>query len=194
MSKRTVFLDRQHSGQIHKPHSYGAFCNIVGRHEADLTAEYLLAAERSLREFGIAVIPISDGRYSERHARVLEYAAKAQGRTVYVAAHLNAGGGDYSCAFYDHRSKMGKNCASHVADAMGELPELRRSLAKPATPEDWTKNAHATIGGVYVGRPCGLCFEPCFVDNDDHKQLLEPEGLVRIGRALAEGIHNWMEQ
>ena len=191
---RTVFLDRQHAGQIRKPSAYGAYSRLVERHEADMTLDYLAAAERKLRELGIDVVNISDGRYPERHMRVLEYANIAQGTSVYVAAHLNAGGGDYGAVFHDYRSSMGKDCSLVVADALDEeCPELARVLVKEARSDDWTKNAFATIAGIYVGRPCALCFEPCFVDSASHLPLLEPKGLERVGIALAHGINNWME-
>ena len=194
MTRMTVFLDRQHSGQIRKPQAYGAFSGHHGRHEADMTADYLLACERSLRLAGVDVIPISDGTYRERHARVLDYAAGLSGPCVYVAAHINAGGGDYGCVFHDHRSTMGKSCAEFVADSLDDAcPELARVLAKPCTAADWTKNAFATVRGIYAGRPFGLCFEPCFLDNDTHNKLLESRGLARIGEALANGIITWME-
>jgi hypothetical protein len=191
---KTVFFDRQHAGQIRKPSDQGAYSRLVERHESDMVLDYLAAAERKLRQLGINVINISDGRYSERHARVLEYANMAGGTSVYIAAHLNAGKGDYGAAFYDHRSTMGKNCANFIADALvEECPELERALTRPAQPNDWTTHAFNTIKGVFVGKPCGICFEPCFVDNEAHIPLLEPRGLERIGDALALGINNWME-
>ena len=89
----------------------------------------------------------------------------------------------------------GKALAEHIADSIRglDLPGVKRVLAKPASPDDWTKNAFATIAGIYVGRPCALCFEPCFVDSASHLPLLEPKGLERVGIALAHGINNWME-
>jgi hypothetical protein len=89
---------------------------------------------------------------------------------------------------------MGNACSMAVAEVLGEeCPELARVLIKEARSDDWTKDAFATIAGIYVGRPCALCFEPCFLDSASHIPLLEPSGLKRIGRALAVGIHNWME-
>lgn len=191
---RTVFLDRQHAGQIGKPSDYGAHSRLVSRDEADMTLDYLAAAERKLRELGINVINISDGRYSERQTRVLQYANMAGGISVYIAAHLNAGNGSYGAAFYDHRSSMGKVCATFIADALAEeCPELDKAITRPAQPSDWTTHAYNTIKGIFVGKPCAICFEPCFVDNEAHLPLLEAAGLERIGNALAIGINNWME-
>lgn len=191
---RTVFLDRQHAGQIRKPNAYGAFSRLVDRYEADMTLDYLAAAERALRKMKVDVINISDGFYSSRHDRVIEYAKQVDGPSVYVAAHLNAGGGDYGALFYDHRSSMGLEASTYIADSLSEMcPELNRVVVKESKPTDWTKNAFATIRGVYAGKPCGICFEPCFVDKEAHIQLLEHAGLERIGDALANGIFQWME-
>lgn len=193
--KKVVFLDRQHIGQIRKPSDLGAFSRLVGRHEAEMVADYFNAAELAFRKLGIDVIPVSDGRYSDRHMRVLEYANQGgAGKYVYVAGHLNAGGGDYGAAFYDHRSTMGANCATFIADALSEhCPELERTLQIKAQPNDWTLHAFNTIKGIFVGRPCAICYEPCFVDKEAHVPLLEPQGLERIGEALAFGINKWME-
>jgi N-acetylmuramoyl-L-alanine amidase len=191
---KTVFLDRQHAGQIHKPSDLGAFSRLVGRAEADMTLDYLAAAERYLRALKVDVINISDGRYKDRHRRVIDYAQRAGGVSVYVAAHLNAGGGDYGAMFHDHRSTMGKEVSEYIGDALSDAcPELNKVIVKSSQPDDWTKNAFATISGVYAGKPCGVCFEPCFVDNESHVPLLEHAGLERIGDALGAGIFKWME-
>ena len=99
-----VYLDRQHSGKPARPRDRGASADLDGdgkiardEQEAAMTARYLLACELALLEMGHVVIPISDGSYNERHARVNRYAGtfKAGRPQVYLAAHLNSGGGDY---------------------------------------------------------------------------------------------------
>ena len=192
-----VILDRQHSGQINRLNSIGAIADVDGDgeesiHEAEAfwTGYLSLALELELRQDGIHVIPISDGSYPERHARVNEYAARYSGPVVYIALHLNAGGGDYGAMFYDHRSAAGADLADNIAEAMEKnLSEIRVVKKIPASPSDWTKNAYYTIKGV--NRPVSICSEPLFIDCDAHKQLLTIDGIHRLGAAMAQGIKTW---
>jgi len=187
-----AYLDRQHAGKPFAMGDRGADCN--GHVEAMLTPIYLLAIERRLLSLGHDVVTLSDGAYHARHARVVEYARDHKGRNVYIAAHLNAGGGNYGAAFYDHRSSMGKAAAAAVVVALHDAcPELMRARSIEASPGDWTRHAYNTISGVYAGRPCGLCLEPAFIDSQDHKELLTTRGLDRMGVAIADGLHQWSQ-
>lgn len=194
-----VFLDRQHSGKPHATRDRGAFGDLDGdgKHdveesEAFLTAQYLWAAERKLIELGHAVLPISDGAYSARHARANQYAAQsAADQFVYVAAHVNAGGGEYGAVFYDVRSAQGLLLANAVAERLKPFAELPvvKVLAASATAHE---AAYGTIKGIFTGRAVGICFEPCFIDTPKHRLLLTSEGLARIGEVLALGIDDYV--
>lgn len=196
-----IFLDRQHAGKPgRKVSDRGAQADLDGdgkievhEREAMLTPKYLLNAEERLLELGHDVITLSDGWYSERHNRVNRYSQGVSGPKVYVAAHINAGGGDYGAVFYDSRSSSGPKLAQKIAIKMkNACPEIDGGIKIiPAKPDDWTLHANNTIRGV--GSPVAICFEPCFIDNDTHKVLLTEAGLSRIGIALAEGIHSWVE-
>lgn len=188
-----VYLDRQHAGQIHRIHSRGAeakptpaFGNGM---EAIYTGYLSIMIEEKLLEHGVKVMPIADGKYSERHNRVNEYSKKfPQDKQVYLALHLNAGGGDYA-SFFHMGSNGGATLASSICDKLKEasLPGLVRCLPKKAAPNDWTKNAHYTIKGVKT--PIALCCEPLFMDT--HPHLLTFEHLKTIGGAIASGIVAW---
>ena len=200
MTKAVVYLDRQHSGKPgRKAGDRGAAVDLDGdgtigidEREAMLTARYLLACEAALLEAGHTVIPISDGWYSERHSRVNRYAGGFDCPQVYVAAHLNAGGGDYGAVFYDHRSRSGPGLASRIARQIRMVaPEINGVKTIAAKPDDWTRAAFGTIGGVV--QPLAICFEPCFMDQPSHADLLTREGLASIGRSLAAGIIAWAE-
>lgn len=197
-----IYLDRQHSGKPgRKARDRGAIADLDGdgkrevdEAEAMLTPRYLLACESRLIEYGYTVVPISDGWYSARHDRVNEYARgySASTQQVYIAAHLNAGGGHYGLILYDYRSRSGPELAKHIAKHLEQVaPEVAPVLLKEAKPEGWTRHAYATISGVAA--PVALCFEPAFIDSDKHRELLASGvGLASIGYALAEGIHRWL--
>lgn len=181
-----VFLDRQHLGKPGKWNDEGAKNAEVT--ETYLTSQYIFAAENHLRMMGIDVCVLTDGWYKERHARVNQY---AEGKCVYIACHINAGGGAYGASFYDHRSSAGSALAHQVnialANACPELQSVKRIECKPG---DWTEHAYNTIKNV--GRPVALCFEPLFIDCAEHQPLCLPEGIRRVGIALAEGIANYL--
>ena len=192
-----IFLDRQHVGQISHINSIGAVADLDGDgeksiHEAEAiwTGYLSMALELQLRQMNYKVIPITDGSYPERHARVNQYAAHYGGQCVYIALHFNAGGGDYGAMFYDHRSGKGADLADQIARSMmTEISSLDSVRKIPASPEDWTKNAYYTIKNV--GSPVAICSEPLFIDNAQHQQLFNHEGMSLLAHAMAKGIDNW---
>ena len=196
-----IYLDRQHSGKPgRKVGDRGATADLdrdgtseVHEREALLTPVYLHHCEVRLLEYGHSVIPISDGWYCDRHRRVNEYSGSfPKGtRQVYVAAHINAGGGTYGAIFYDYRSRRGPELSARIASALRSIaPELSDVRCIESKPDNWTRNAFATIAGVV--QPVGLCVEPAFIDAPQHQDLLgSPEGLRSIGYAIADGINHW---
>lgn len=185
-----IFLDRQHLGKPNRWNDEGAKNSEVT--ETYLTSQYIFHAENHLRMQGFDVCVLTDGWYKDRHRRVNDYCANVSGKCVYVACHINAGGGDYGASFYDHRSESGKRLAHSInLRLLNHCPELRTAKNIAATPEDWTKNAYNTIKGV--GKPVAICFEPLFIDCAAHEPLTTPEGIRRVGVALAEGIQYHLE-
>lgn len=201
--KGLIFLDRQHGGKPGALTDRGAWGDLnqdgktqLEEAEAFLTARYLWFAELALMKSGFAVIPISDGWYSARHQRVNGYAAASQERPlVYVAAHLNAGagkngGGRYGSCIFDARSVKGKALAGHLAFALkSTCPELSAVYEQPSDSSRF-ENAFNCISGIFAGNAHGICFEPAFIDQPDHRELFTERGLRRIGEALALGIEN----
>lgn len=197
MTTPLIILDRQHAGKPGNRGDRGATTDLDGNgrvdqweREALLTPRYLLVAEEILLAAGLDVICLSDGSYAERHAR-----AKAYKADIYVAAHLNAGGGLDGKGFWDSRSRKGAALAVAVATNLRAIcPELRK--AEPVACRDdrhdsttpWLWRPWYTIEGVFAGSPVGLCYEPCFLDQPAHRPLLDDQGLGRLGLALAEGI------
>ena len=185
-----IFLDRQHLGVPNRWNSQGAANAEVT--ETYLTSQYIFHAENYLIKQGYDVCVIADGWYTSRHRRVNDYCADINGKCVYIACHVNAGGGSYAASFYDHRSASGGILAHSINLRLSNAcPELTDAKAIPATPDDWTKNAYNTIRNV--GKPVSICFEPLFIDNPNHKPLTTPEGIKRVGVALAQGIQYYLE-
>ena len=196
-----VLLDRQHYGKPSpRQKDRGVAVDLDGdgnidAMEANLTPSYIQAAREALEAAGHTVVLLDAGWYPDRHkAAIRQVRAAATGLpAAYVACHLNAGGGNYGLVLHDARSTGGEALANRVGDAMRrvfEEGELKRVLVKGASASEWT-NAYNTIRGIYAGpgNLSGICFEPVFVDT--HRGLLDPEGLARIGAALASGLEAW---
>ena len=193
-----VFIDRQHAGKPNKIADRGASRDINGdgeitsdELEAIWTARIAISLEIKLLDMGINVMPISDGRYSERHERVNKYADMHPGPWVYLAMHLNAGGGDYGAFFYDHRSSNGQQLATIMATQLnGDVEEIEKAKAIEARKDNWTKNAFYTIRSV--GRPVAICVEPFFMDT--HQSLLSMQGVFKVASSMAIALRKWRDR
>ena len=106
---------------------------------------------------------------------------------VYLAMHLNAGGGDYGAFFYHHLSNPGKELAASMAKSLGEVIHVKKQKAIAAKPDNWTKNAFYTIRNV--GRPVAICCEPFFMDT--HNDLLTPFGMSQVAIGMVQGLDKW---
>jgi hypothetical protein len=188
-----VVLDRQHTGKPSKMDDTGAYSQIVQEHEAHMVAHYLLEVECTLRALGHSVVPISDGKYSERHRRANALFKEYSGPCVYLAGHLNAGGGSYGALFFDERSAMGEDASAFVAKELKEVLNGMAVKCLASKRSDWTKHAFNTIAGVWSGRGCGICLEPFFLDDPEAKDLMSTDGLVEVGNAIARGIDAWAQ-
>lgn len=185
-----VFFDHQHNGQPTNWKTCGAV-SPAGVQEIWLTEKYIHYAKWRLKALGIEVCVISDGKYQDRHERVNEY-SKTDSHCVYIACHINAGAGNYSAAFYDHRSSNGETLAKCINDRLNirvsQFSNPRDTREIKCNPDDWTKNAYYTIKGV---NPVAICWEPFFIDNEDHEHLQKEEGLELLGKCLADGIKTY---
>ena len=154
-----VFIDRQHAAnQTNWPIRVQAV-DIDGdatpEREAIITGQISIPKlEKILMLLGVDVMPISDGTYSERHARVNEYAAMYPNRkTVYLAMHLNAGGGMYAAFFYHHASTQGHELAKQLCLEMRAAGFVKSAKPIECKPNNWTKNAFYTIRGLAARLP-----------------------------------------
>lgn len=192
-----VFIDRQHSGKPNILSDRGASQDLDGdgviswaEKEAIWTGRMAIELEILLLEMGYDVLPISDGSYKYRHQRV-NYYSEGKTNTIYLALHLNAGGGEYGSFFYHYASSQGRQLAGMMADSLYRtVSTINDTKAIPAKSQDWTANAWNTIKGV--GRPVAICCEPIFMDT--HHNLLNPHGIKQISIGMAQGIKNWVER
>ena len=185
-----VILDWQHHGKPGKD-DHGA--SFEGLRETDLSSAYINAAKDALELAGVPVLVLAYGWYSPRHTYAREAAKAVTGKCVYVACHVNAGGGSYGLVCYDKRSGAGKLLSDAVSSELEKL--VGKSRSEAASPSSWT-NAYNTISGVYEGPAnlSGICFEPGFIDSEENRHLWYADGLVRVGEALAAGILNYLEE
>tara|TARA_R110002126_G_scaffold290514_1_gene447686 strand:+ start:520 stop:1113 length:594 start_codon:yes stop_codon:yes gene_type:complete len=190
-----VFIDRQHSGKPNKIHDRGAGRDLdndgnlsADEMESIWTARLSIQLEIALLDMGIQVMPLSDGIYKHRHERVNKYAELHPGPWIYLAMHLNAGGGNYSAMFHDHRSAQGQQLATSMATQIKtDHACIESGKAIKATSTDWTKNAYYTIRGV--GKPIAICCEPFFMDT--HAELLSIKGMGSIATSMAKALNKW---
>lgn len=185
-----VCLDAQHSL---------ATGHLGARHadlsEARLIRVYAQHTARRLVELGHDVVLITEGDYPLRHAAV-----NGLGPDVYVACHVNAGVGDYALGLVLSGEHTGL-CRA-VVDRMSEEPEIRRgrygllSSSHQAGNRVGSLIAWGTRGTICIdGARCpSIIFEPGFIDSSEHAPLWEPEGLRRVGEALAEGLDRWEQE
>lgn len=196
-----VILDRQHGYKEGTKWLSGACADIDGdgvkedwEQEARLTYRYIQYAAGYLYERGHSVLIIDSGRYINRHGKANMRAKHYDGKAAYVACHLNAGGGDYSLVLHDARSAGGEALARCLRSKLKVLfPEYRDRKVRACGPDSWA-NAYATITGIYSGprNISAVCYEPLFMDNVDHQQILNDEdGIRMLGEALAKGCLAW---
>lgn len=193
MSELLVLLSHGHAGRPDGPFDLGAVSEAGA--ERDLTRAYMHAAELALREASVPCWTLADGTLEARQLRANAYAKswlrkRPAGRVLYVACHLNAGGGDYGAIFVDARSRGSLALGAAIKDELLALEGLDRVFVVPSTSGDWTSAALRTIEHVWDGpdRMWAACFEPLFLDQPAHFELLRPEGLVLVGEALARGL------
>lgn len=188
----------------------------AGEREVELVEGYVSAAVERCAEVGLPVTVLRSGEYAGRHAEAIRLARGASGGVAYLACHTNAGGGSYGLVRPDYRSSGGRALATSLAASFSRLPELtragrlpgcrveplypssaaasadRRDVSTPANVAWWTRG-WSCIDGIYSGpvNLAGCLIEPGFGDTLSHRSLWTPSGLVRVGRAIVDGVRGW---
>ena len=184
--KLLVVLDRGH-GQKAAAARFDPGVTLAGVREVELAEAYMHTALGELVARGHLVHWLESGTYDERHAEAIAYAAgRPDLEALYVQCHVNAGGGKYGLVEHDHRSRWGRTAAAAIADALDELPEVPKAHVWDLDPSE---RGWACIDDIYASPTmAGVLFEPFFIDSTAHFPLRQPEGLARVGVALAEGV------
>jgi len=160
-----VILDRQHYGKPGK-NDLGAGADLDGdgkvqddEREANLTLVYIEAAKQMLEADGHTVHILDSGWYSSRHEQAAGIAlANPDDKCAYIACHLNAGGGDYSVALYDHRSTGGHKLALSIAAAMAsDITAVGRHLVKASSRTSGATRTTRSRASTPGRRTCPAC-------------------------------------
>lgn len=186
MAPLKVALDVQHlyRGGIHARDRGTRFVGPRGLvvWEADLALGYASGLALALEAAGASVLRNDVGArslvgpYWRRHAQ-----AKAWGANLYLAAHVNAGGGSYALTEY-----LAGTGSFYLATSIGAA--LDRTFGE-------VLGAHARVMvpgqrgyGCLPAGARGVLLEPFFGDKRTHQALFDPGRLAEVGRVIARAV------
>ncbi len=199
-----VAVDVQHA---YKPTpDEGAVFTLRGARitEVQLAQSYAQAIVTELETSGEAVVLVNDparhqlvGDYPVRHRQ-----AHAWGARVYLACHVNAGGGNYP--LIETRAEPQGRGWFHVPGSELEAVRLGTSIVQWLT-ASWSpaltagqlrQLAPADRGWVCLAAvpppTIPLLLEPFFGDNPAHLSMFgDPSGSLELGRVIARGVLAW---
>lgn len=169
-----VVLDVQHKGKKSAPSDLGA--SFQGLIEALEVQKIFEALKEKLIENGYSVVLLTEDvgqsmDYGERH----RYVNQKYNYSIYLAGHLNAGGGNYGLFGYGNKSY-----ASIFADTFEEYLPFDYRIYEV----NEKVRGYACIDGVYS--KAVLC-EPLFIDNFEHRKYLK-EYFERLVEAYYQAI------
>lgn len=189
----TAAVDVQHLYRESHPGDQGSmFTDAAGRHttEASLATVYAIALASWFRARGARVLTNDRaagtllGEYWTRN-----HAAAAWGADVYLACHVNAGGGRYATVEYMNGSP-GLFLALSVLGMLKGVPELNGSHSKALRRGD---RGAVCVEGFPADRGAAVILEPFFGDCPAHRPLWAAPRLVGIAGLIGEGVARWWE-
>lgn len=192
MAGARVVVDVQHLYRTgaHLGDRGSVFALKNGTHvaEASLATTYAAALVAGLRERSAAVLTnlptrgILVGPYSRRN-----YEANAFDAHVYLACHVNAGGGTYGRGEY--MAGTGAQLASQrIGIAVtATFPEIRSWQCTPLSPG---QRGTVCVEGVDAKR-VAIILEPFFGDCPAHEPMMGAGALQGLGAAIAAGLAEW---
>ncbi len=144
-----------------------------------MVLKYATLTFQELTAKGYEAFLITSGSYSERHDWVNRH-----GIDLYLACHLNAGGGRYSLVehYFDAGQKtrqLAQIMADNFKNVLGTSAAKVWEIAKDGRGATCLQNT----------RPSALLLEPLFIDNEDHLDIaVNKAGL--IARAIIKTIES----
>ena len=102
-----LIIDRQHGEKSRGSFDGGCQAIVDGVRiiETDLTEEYGAAIDKAVTAAGHKVVWLRSGSYYNRQKEANQLARDSKGEKVlYLALHVNAGGGTYALSMHDRRS------------------------------------------------------------------------------------------
>lgn len=165
-----MVLDRQHAGKPGSSDQGAVFAD--GTTEAQHAMWQIENAVPWLRASGFQVSVYTSGHYADRNR-----AANVAGVDVYIACHVNAGGGHYALTEYvaDRGNVAGSKRAAEVLLRTID-DELGQKAAGPWALREGMRG-HVCIGACSMP---AVIWEPYFVEHPKHDPL--------VGIRLAQGI------
>lgn len=156
---------------------------------------YMLAAQRRLIGLGHRCVLLTYASYNDRTAWFHENLGD-----VLVHCHLNGGKGNYGSVYHDRRSTLGRRLAESIrtqGQRLVELTDFRSFQAyddrTPDVKKPWLYRSYSCISSAFPLRPVAVLYEPFFLDQPDHQGLLTPEGALRVGEVLADGVSAYLD-
>jgi N-acetylmuramoyl-L-alanine amidase len=185
-----VALDIGHRNKPARPRDRGAGRDLSGtgrieRHEWEdwIVAEYFALTRGLLEEQGVDVIDGFSGTYRQRNQWADEMRCD-----VYLAGHINAGGGIHGLVAHDHRAPRGggaRTLASFMADEWRRRLGLGRVRVVEAGPHG-SPSEQRLFNLIRHVRAPALVLEPLFIDG--HASRLTDDVRQQTLMSVAEGI------
>jgi N-acetylmuramoyl-L-alanine amidase len=182
-----IVLDIGHIFKISAPHDEGAvFGNLI---ERKLAAQYAITAKYLLRNHSVFMTDPTQGiLVGDYHTRITW--ANNNKIDLYVACHINAGGGKYGLVeITDDGHKKSKTVADEACKQMQTFLGYDQSHTKIFTLSK-ADRGYSCIGGLSMP---AIIFEPYFIDSPDIKKSSDDVANAIVGTVNNFGIINkWL--
>ncbi len=188
----TVAVDVQHLYRPSHPGDQGSvYTDAAGFHvtEAHLATVYALGLAQWFQFRGARVLTNSPARavlvgdYWTRNAQ-----AAAYGASVYLACHVNAGGGRYGAVEYMKDTPGGALALAIGATLPRAVPEILGCKAIALARGD---RGAVCIEGFLPRCGAAVILEPFFGDTPAHRPLWASPQLAVIAAAIGDGVARW---
>ena len=176
-----IILDVQHIGKPKAKQDFGAY--NLSLSEGFLTLDYATQVYRRLLNDNIPTILMTHGNYADRQAFANKMNADPRidcNINLYVACHMNAGGGNYSLALVKKYDDTSVDIARTILDSIADRYHCRTYVRyMDESDRGYTCIKHCKMSS--------LILEPLFIDYKSHIEILEND-LQGLALSIYEGI------